>query len=79
VLTNSYYRNWTATIDGKPAHIGRVDDVVRGIVVPRGRSTVLFRYHSAARSLGEVISFATAGALALFVLGAALRRRRARA
>jgi hypothetical protein len=79
VLTNSYYRNWTATIDGKPAHIGRVDDVVRGIVVPRGRSTVVFRYHSAARSLGEVISYATAGAIALFVLGAALRRRRARA
>jgi hypothetical protein len=79
VLTNSYYRNWTATIDGKPTHIGRVDDVVRGIVVPRGRSTVVFRYHSAARSLGAVISYATAGALALLLLGAALRRRRARA
>jgi hypothetical protein len=79
VLTNSYYRNWTATIDGKSAHIGRVDDVVRGIVVPRGRSTVVFRYHSSARSLGEVVSYATAGALGLFALGAALRRRRARA
>jgi hypothetical protein len=79
VLTDSYYRNWTATIDGKPAHIGRVNDVVRGIVVPRGRSTVVFRYHSPARSVGEVISYVTAGALALLALVAALRRRRARA
>lgn len=79
VLTDSYYRNWTATIDGKPAHIGRVNDVVRGIVVPRGASTVEFRYHSRARSVGEVISYVTLGALALYALVTALRRRRARA
>ncbi len=79
VLTDSYYRNWTATIDGKAAHIGRVNDVVRGIVVPRGASTVEFRYHSSARSVGEVVSYVTLGALALYALVTAIRRRRARA
>jgi uncharacterized membrane protein YfhO len=76
VLTDSAHPNWTATIDGKPAHIGRVDDVVRGVVVPRGRSTVVFRYHSDARSVGEVVSYATLAALALFVVVAGARRRR---
>ena len=48
-------------------------------VVPRGESTVVFRYHSRARSIGEVISLATLGGLALFALGATLRRRRTHA
>lgn len=78
VLTDTEYHNWTASIDGKPVHIGRVNDVVRGIVVPRGESTVVFNYHSSARSVGEVISYATLGALALFAL-VTTRRRRARA
>ena len=78
VLTDSAHPNWTATIDGKPARIGRVDDVVRGVVVPRGRSTVVFRYHSDARSVGEVVSYATLAALALFVVVGGVRRRRSR-
>jgi hypothetical protein len=78
VLTDSDYRNWTATVDGTPAHIGRVNDVVRGIVVPRGELTVVFHYHSSARSLGEVISLVTLGGLVLFALATALRRRRTR-
>lgn len=77
VLTDSDYRNWTATIAGKRAHIGRVDDVVRGVVVPGGRSTVIFRYHSQARSVGELISYATTVALVLLALVTVVRRRRA--
>ncbi len=79
VLTDTQYHNWNASIDGKPAHIGRVNDVVRGIVVPRGTSTVEFTYHSSARSIGEIISYVTLGALALFALVTAIRRRRTRA
>jgi hypothetical protein len=78
VLTDTAYHNWSASIDGKPAHIGRVNDVVRGVVVPRGASVVEFSYHSSARSIGELISCVTLGALALFALVATFRRRRAR-
>ena len=77
VLTDSDYRNWTATIDGRPAHIGRVNDVVRGVVVPRGHATVVFRYHSRARSIGELVSYATVIVLLLLVLVSVVRRRRA--
>jgi hypothetical protein len=79
VLTDSAYHNWSATIDGKSAHIGRVNDVVQGVVVPRGDSTVVFTYHSDARSAGVIVSYATLGGLALFVLVVIVRRRKARA
>jgi hypothetical protein len=79
VLTDADYDHWRASIDGRPAHIGRVNTVVRGIVVPEGASIVEFTYHSTARSIGEVVSYVTLGVLALGALGFAGRRRRARA
>jgi len=78
VLTDSFYRNWTVTINGKSARVGRVEDILRGVVVPRGRSTVVFRYHSHARSIGVIVSYATVAALALLIIVSAERRRRAR-
>ncbi len=68
VLADTYHPNWTVTVNGVPQHLGRVDDVARGVVVRAGRSVVVFRYHSAARSWGWVIS--VAAVLALLVVGA---------
>ncbi|MGZ4715669.1 MAG: hypothetical protein ACXWB2_09210 [Acidimicrobiales bacterium] len=68
VLTDTFQRNWTATVDGEPAHLGPVDDVVRGVVVPQGRSTVVIRYRSPARSVGLWVS---ALSLVVLLLGAA--------
>ena len=35
VLADSYHSGWSATVDGRPAHLGVVDGVLRGVVVPR--------------------------------------------
>ena len=76
VLADTFYRNWTVTIDGKAAHLGPVNDIVRGVVVPAGRSTVVFRYRTPARSAGVLVSYATIAFLGLFVLVRMVRRSR---
>ncbi len=78
VLGDAFQRDWHAEVNGSSAHVGAVDDVVRGVVVPAGRSTVTFRYRSPARVVGGAISLA---ALVLLSLGGAWRvvtRRRSR-
>jgi len=84
VLTDSFYRNWSVTVNGRTQHLGRVNDVVRGVVVPAGHAVVEFHYHSTARTVGGIISIVTAialvaGALVAGALVAALRRRSSRA
>ncbi|HEY5173119.1 MAG TPA: YfhO family protein [Acidimicrobiia bacterium] len=68
VLTDSYYRGWHVTVNGKSQHLARVDETVRGVLVPAGQSTVLFRYRPPARSDAAWISTATIVLLAALVL-----------
>ncbi len=45
VFSEIYYADgWTATIDGKPADIQRVNYLLRGLEVPKGESKVVFTY-----------------------------------
>ncbi len=69
VLADAYHGNWHATLDGRAAHIGLVNDAFRGVVVPAGTSTVTFQYVSNPRRVGAVISIAT---VALLLAGLAV-------
>jgi hypothetical protein len=76
VVTNSDQSNWTATVNGRRAHLGLVNDVVSGVVVPRGASTVVISYHSSARTLGGRLSLLTILLLLLVPMLVAVARRR---
>lgn len=52
--------NWSATIDGHPVPVLRVDGAWLGVRVPRGRSVVELRYLSPAAFWGMVVSCLTA-------------------
>jgi hypothetical protein len=77
VLTDSYHANWHVTVDGKGEHLARVDDILRGVIVPAGASTVIFRYHSSTRTVAGVVSLATVGVLTA-VMGVGILRDRRR-
>jgi len=59
VLTDCWTPRWRATIDRKPAYIGKVDVAFRGVAVAAGQHEVEFRYYPASRLWGQVISGAT--------------------
>ena len=44
VLTDVFYPGWKAYVDGKPTEVFRVDGLVRGVLIEKGRHTVVFRY-----------------------------------
>lgn len=44
VLTDDWYPGWTATVDGAPAPILRVDVALRGVRIGPGAHVIVFRY-----------------------------------
>ncbi len=68
VFSEVYYPEWTATIDGEPADIGRADYVLRALNVPAGKHTVRFTFDPASVHTTETIAYI---ALAIFLLMAA--------
>jgi hypothetical protein len=68
VLSDTYYRGWTATIDGQRENILRANLQFRMVCVPAGEHLVVFRFRQPKFHLGLAISLVT-------VLGAALIAR----
>jgi hypothetical protein len=81
-MSDTWYPDWSATVDGKETPICRADYAFRAIVVPAGVHQVKFSYYDPKYSTGRSISLGT-NSLALigFGLGIAsfnLARRRKR-
>lgn len=67
VFSEIYYPDgWHATIDGKPAEIGRADYILRTMYIPAGKHTVEMRFDPQSLHVTERIAY---GALALLVIG----------
>jgi len=75
VVSEVYHPNWKATIDGEEARIYRTDAALRGVVVPSGSHSVVFRYSSTSYRAGAGLTLGGT-VLALLGLGAARYRRR---
>ena len=65
VFSEVYYPGWDATIDGKPAEIGRADYVLRAMNVPAGKHVIKFTYDPESVHTTETIAYA---ALLIFLL-----------
>ena len=75
VVSEGFDDGWTATLDGQPIPVERVNGDFIGCVVPAGEHDVAFRFRPAYRVPGLIISLL--GALAALLLAATptLRRR----
>ncbi len=69
VLLDGFAPGWTASIDGVPAEVLRVDHAFRGLFYPAGAKSIEFRYEPKAVRLGLIVS---AAALLAALLGLAL-------
>ena len=69
VLSEIFYPGWRATVNGKKARIHEVDGALRGVVIPRGESRIVFRSTPWSFWLGALLSVAAfSGTLAAVIL-----------
>ena len=80
VFSEIYYPGWTATIDGEPAELGRVDYLLRALAVKPGKHEVVLSFFPKSVEITEAIAYAAYAILALVLVAVALmywRRKRA--
>lgn len=75
VFSEIYYPGWAATIDGKPAELGRVDYVLRALRLPAGQHDVVLTFKPASIRHTEATAYA-AYLVLLLAAGAAVWARR---
>jgi hypothetical protein len=68
VFSEIYYPEWTATIDGKDAPIGRVDYILRALTVPAGKHQVVLTFKPASIHKTETVAYLSYIVLVLAVL-----------
>ena len=68
-----YPEGWIATIDGKETEIIRVNYVLRGLIIPPGKHTVVFSFVPAGYQAANIVSFASSLLLILFALWVLLK------
>lgn len=79
VASEVYYDEWHAYVDGTEAPMVKVNNLLRGVVVPAGSHTIEFRYQSPSFEQGRTISIASnlaAALIGLAGLGMWLKRRK---
>ena len=77
VLADPWAPAWRVAVDGKPAELLRVDHAFRGVWLPAGVHTVVFRYEDRLMQLGAGLALVTVVGLLMAWLW--LRRRRSAA
>ncbi|CDA94515.1 bacterial membrane protein YfhO domain protein [Prevotella sp. CAG:1320] len=81
VFSEIYYPGWTATIDGEPAELGRVNYILRALNVKPGSHEVVLDFHPTSVKVTEAVAYVGYVALLLIILagiGMAWRKRKQR-
>ena len=79
VLSDNWYKDWRATVDGAEVPVLVTNHAFRGVVVPEGTHTVEFVFRSGELRTGLYVHLAGMALLALYglwLLAAHLRRRK---
>ena len=76
VVTDAWHPGWSATVDGRPAELRRVDGTFRGVAVPAGRHRVVMRFRPPGMTTAVPLAgLGGAGLLALAAAGLLVRAR----
>ena len=71
VFSEVYYPGWTATIDGEPAELGRVNYILRALNVKPGKHEVVLSFFPKSVDTTESIAYTAYAILILVLAGAA--------
>ena len=70
VFSEVYYPGWSATIDGQPAELGRVNYILRALNVKAGKHEVVLDFHPSSISITETIAYTALAGLLLAICAA---------
>ena len=70
VLSEVYYPGWTATLDGQPVEVGRVNYLLRAVKVPAGSHKLEMQFKPASVQTTERVAFVAMGLVLLAFIGA---------
>jgi len=77
VVSENYYPGWKATVDGKPARVGRADYTLIGVELPQGARSIELFFTSPSYERGKTMTW-VAIAIGVLMLGAGIWRDRRR-
>lgn len=69
VFSEIYYPGWTATVDGTPTPIARVNYILRALTVKPGKHAVVFDFHPSSIRTTEIIAYISLVLLLLAIVG----------
>ncbi len=72
IFSEIYYKDWKATIDGKPADYFKANYVLRGMIVPAGKHIIEFKFEPASYFIGNKVTNIASWLLTLLVIGTLL-------
>ncbi|MBQ8487199.1 MAG: YfhO family protein [Prevotella sp.] len=72
VFSEIYYPGWTATVDGEPVELGRVDYVLRALTVGPGQHKVELAFFPKSIDTTETVAYISLGLLLLLIIIAVL-------
>ena len=76
VFSEIFYPEWTATVDGKAAELGRVNYVLRALQVDEGHHTVVLTFDPKSVKQTETVAYLSYGVLLLVVLLAVFYKKK---
>lgn len=75
VITDNFYPGWSASADGKPLAIERINGHMLGVELPAGTSQVAFAYYPPGLKLGAYLSGISGAIWGLILVGFAAQKR----
>ena len=72
VFSEVYYPGWTATVDGQPTELGRVNYILRALNVKAGKHEVVLTFRPKSITVTETIAYSAFALLVLAIIGSAV-------
>lgn len=69
VFSEVFYPGWTATIDGQPAELGRVNYVLRALKMPKGTHKVVLEFRPTTITSTETVAYVSIALILLLFAG----------
>jgi len=78
IVSENYYPGWRATVDGRPATVGRANYTLIGVELPAGARNIDLTFHSEPYETGKVVTWIALVLTAVLIAGGVLVDRRRR-